>query len=64
MAQRLTRAKQTIRESAIGFEAPATADRRSRLPAVLRVLYLAFSEGYAATEGALCAWTCRRKPSA
>ena len=53
MAQRLTRAKQTIRRSAVGFAEPTAADRRSRLPAVLRVLYLAFNEGYAASEGVL-----------
>jgi len=53
MAQRLTRAKQTIRQSGVGFIQPTEAERRSRLPAVLRVLYLAFSEGYAASEGVL-----------
>jgi RNA polymerase sigma factor (sigma-70 family) len=51
MAQRLTRAKQTIRQSGVAFIQPTEAERRSRLPAVLRVLYLAFSEGYAASEG-------------
>jgi RNA polymerase sigma factor (sigma-70 family) len=51
MAQRLTRAKQTIRRSGVGFAQPTEAGHRSRLPAVLRVLYLAFSEGYAASEG-------------
>ena len=53
MAQRLSRAKQTIRQSGVGFVTPTEADLRSRLPAVLRVLYLAFSEGYAASEGVL-----------
>jgi RNA polymerase sigma factor (sigma-70 family) len=53
MAQRLTRAKQTIRQSGVAFIQPTEAERRSRLPAVLRVLYLAFSEGYAASEGVL-----------
>jgi RNA polymerase sigma factor (sigma-70 family) len=53
MAQRVTRAKQTIRQSGVGFVQPTEADRRARLPAVLRVLYLAFSEGYAASEGVL-----------
>jgi RNA polymerase sigma factor (sigma-70 family) len=53
MAQRLTRAKQTIRQSGVGFIQPTEAERQSRLPAVLRVLYLAFSEGYAASEGVL-----------
>jgi RNA polymerase sigma factor (sigma-70 family) len=53
MAQRLTRAKQAIRQSGAGFLEPTAADGRSRLPTVLRVLYLAFSEGYAATAGVL-----------
>jgi RNA polymerase sigma factor (sigma-70 family) len=53
MAQRLTRAKQTIRQSGEGFAGPTIAREGARLPAVLRVLYLAFSEGYAATDGAL-----------
>jgi RNA polymerase sigma factor (sigma-70 family) len=53
MAQRLTRAKATIRQSGIGFAERLPEDARSRLPAVLRVLYLAFSEGYAASDGVL-----------
>jgi len=52
MAQRLARAKQTIRQSGVGFD-EQTAGDLTRLPAVLRVLYLAFSEGYAATDGVL-----------
>src|SRR4051812_1072723 len=38
MAQRLTRAKQTIRESGVGFDESTAAADRSRLPTVLRVL--------------------------
>ena len=53
MAQRLTRAKATIRQSGIGFAERLPEDARSRLPAVLRVLYLAFSEGYSASDGVL-----------
>ena len=53
MAQRLSRAKLAIRQSGVGFAQPTAAERRSRLPAVLRVLYLAFSEGYTASEGVL-----------
>jgi len=52
MAQRLTRAKQAIRQSGVGFVEPTAADGRSRLAAVLRVLYLAFSEGYASSDSA------------
>ena len=49
MAQRISRAKQALRDSDVDFTLPAsTADR---LPAVLHVLYLVFSEGYAASEG-------------
>lgn len=50
MAQRLSRAKQTIRQSGVGFAPPTPADRRARLPAVLKTLYLTFTEGYAASE--------------
>ena len=53
MAQRLSRAKQTIRQSGEGFVPPTAADLRARLPPVLRVMYLTFSEGYAASEGVL-----------
>jgi RNA polymerase sigma factor (sigma-70 family) len=53
MAQRLTRAKQTIRQSGVRFGEPSEADRGSGLVAVLRVLYLGFNEGYTASEGVL-----------
>lgn len=51
MAQRISRAKQSIRTSGIPFRAPAPQERRERLPALLRVLYLIFSEGYASSIG-------------
>lgn len=51
MAQRISRAKQSIRTSGIPFRAPTLQERRERLPAVLRVLYLIFSEGYASSVG-------------
>jgi RNA polymerase sigma factor (sigma-70 family) len=51
MAQRLSRAKQTIKAAGQGFPTPAPHDRRARLPAVLHVIYLIFSEGYAASSG-------------
>ena len=51
MAQRLSRAKQTIKTTGAGFPTPTGRDRLDRLPAVLHVLYLIFSEGYAATSG-------------
>jgi predicted RNA polymerase sigma factor len=52
MTRRITRAKQTIKDSRIPFRLPAAADFRERLAAVLHVLYLVFNEGYAATGGA------------
>ena len=51
MAQRISRAKQTIRASGVGFALPTAAERDDRLAAVLHVLYLVFNEGYAATSG-------------
>ncbi len=52
MAQRISRAKQSIKASKAPFRLPASQERRERLPAVLRVLYLIFSEGYASSIGA------------
>jgi RNA polymerase sigma factor (sigma-70 family) len=51
MAQRITRAKQRIREAGARFELPTAADRADRLAVVLHVLYLVFNEGYTATSG-------------
>ena len=51
MAQRISRAKQSIRASRVPFRAPTPQERSERLPAVLRVLYLIFSEGYASSIG-------------
>jgi RNA polymerase sigma factor (sigma-70 family) len=47
MTRRITRAKQRVKESAIPFAMPGPADREQRLAAVLHVLYLIFTEGYA-----------------
>ncbi|HEY2732658.1 MAG TPA: sigma-70 family RNA polymerase sigma factor [Polyangiales bacterium] len=52
MGQRISRAKQTIKDSGIPFELPAAEERATRLGAVLHVLYLIFSEGYTASTGA------------
>jgi RNA polymerase sigma factor (sigma-70 family) len=52
MAQRISRAKQSIRDSDVPFELPAPDETERRLVAVLHVLYLIFSEGYAASGGA------------
>jgi RNA polymerase sigma factor (sigma-70 family) len=51
MGRRIARAKKTVEEAAEPFGLPAPADRKTRLAAVLRVLYLIFNEGYAASEG-------------
>lgn len=51
MTRRITRAKQTIKESGAPFRMPAAAERAERLRAVLHVLYLIFNEGYASTSG-------------
>lgn len=52
MAQRISRAKQSIRASKAPFRLPNPRERKARLPAVLHVLYLIFSEGYASSIGA------------
>ena len=52
MAQRISRAKQTIKASRVPFRLPGSRDRASRLGAVLHVLYLIFNEGYATSIGA------------
>jgi RNA polymerase sigma factor (sigma-70 family) len=51
MAQRISRAKQTIAGTGFDFTLPSGAARTERLTAVLHVLYLVFSEGYTASEG-------------
>ena len=51
MAQRISRAKQTIKESKVVFVLPSVAERAQRLDAVMHVLYLIFNEGYASSSG-------------
>ena len=49
--QRITRAKKTLGAAKVPFEAPDPAEWRARLGSVLGVVYLVFTEGYAATSG-------------
>ena len=51
MAQRISRAKQTIKTSGIGFQLPTAEEWPQRLRAVLHVLYLVFNEGYTSSTG-------------
>ncbi|MFH0129178.1 RNA polymerase sigma factor [Variovorax sp. VaC1] len=51
VAQRIVRAKARIRDARIPYQVPALAELPERLDAVLRVVYLVFNEGYAASSG-------------
>jgi RNA polymerase sigma factor (sigma-70 family) len=51
MAQRIIRAKQTIKRSGLRFELPPEPERSQRLGVVLHALYLLFNEGYTASLG-------------
>ena len=51
MAQRISRAKQSIKSSNVPFSLPNDTERSERLAAVLHVLYLIFNEGYASSVG-------------
>jgi RNA polymerase sigma factor (sigma-70 family) len=51
MAQRISRAKQTIKASGIPFSMPTADERAERFRAVLHVLYLIFNEGYTTSSG-------------
>jgi RNA polymerase sigma factor (sigma-70 family) len=51
IAQRIVRAKRTLAEARVPFEVPRGDELAARLSSVLRVIYLVFNEGYAATAG-------------
>ena len=51
IAQRIVRAKRTLREARVPFEVPRGTERAGRLASVLEVIYLVFNEGYSATAG-------------
>ena len=51
MAQRISRAKRTLREAGARFVVPAPDELPARVAAVAQVLYLIFTEGHLATAG-------------
>lgn len=51
LAQRIVRAKNKIRDAKIPYQVPAPEHLPERLDSVLRVIYLVFNEGYAASSG-------------
>jgi RNA polymerase sigma factor (sigma-70 family) len=51
MAQRISRAKQSIKASGVPFSMPEATERTARLGSVLHVLYLIFNEGYSSSIG-------------
>jgi predicted RNA polymerase sigma factor len=51
MAQRISRAKQSIKSAGMRFDLPPEPERADRLRVVLHVLYLIFNEGYTTSSG-------------
>jgi RNA polymerase sigma-70 factor (ECF subfamily) len=52
LAQRIVRAKAKIKSARVPYQVPTEAELPERLDSVLRVIYLVFNEGYAASSGA------------
>jgi len=52
VAQRIVRAKRTLSEARVPFEAPRAHELGERLASVLQVIYLIYNEGYSASAGA------------
>jgi RNA polymerase sigma factor (sigma-70 family) len=52
MAQRISRARSTVKASGIPFRLPSSGEQKARLRSVLHVLYLIFNEGYTSSDGA------------
>ncbi|WP_176647882.1 RNA polymerase sigma factor [Duganella sp. SG902] len=52
VAQRIVRAKRTLAEAKVPFEAPRAHELGERLASVLQVIYLVYNEGYSASAGA------------
>jgi RNA polymerase sigma factor (sigma-70 family) len=51
MAQRISRAKRSIKRAGVRFDLPPQPERADRLRVVLQVLYLIFNEGYTTSSG-------------
>jgi RNA polymerase sigma factor (sigma-70 family) len=51
MAQRISRAKQSVRGAGLRFHLPPESERADRLRVVMQVLYLIFNEGYTTSGG-------------
>lgn len=52
LAQRISRAKQSIQDSGVPFELPDAVERARQMTSVLQVIYLVFNEGYTTSAGA------------